>query len=197
MDTIFHQRAGDVGAPIHTDTGYVVTSVKDIQPSHPATLAEVHDRVAGDYRHEKALDLAKTSADDFSKRIKSGENFAAAAKALGLDVKTSDPISRSGSIQDVGSAKQFVGAFGMQVGQSGDPMLLGQNWAVYRVAQHDPVNQDDFAKQKSKIEAQVLQRKRQTAYDLFRTSLKKSLQQEGKLQFNAENLKRLITPTRS
>ena len=95
------------------------------------------------------------------------------------------------------SAKQFSGAFSMPVGQVGDPMALGQSWTVYRVAQHDPVNQDEFAKQKSKMEAQVLQRKRQTAYDLFRSGLKKRLQQEGQLHFNAENLKRLITPTKS
>jgi len=82
----------------------------------------------------------------------------------------------------------------MPVGQTGDPIPLGQNWAVYRVAQHDPINQDDFDKQKAKIEEQVLQRKRQTAYDLFRTALKTRLQQEGLLQYNAENLKRLTNP---
>ena len=194
MDTIFHARVGDVAAPIHTDIGFVVLSVKEIQPSHPAALAEVHDRVAGDFRHLKAVELAKTRADEFSKRVKSGENFAAAAKALGFEVKTSDLVSRSGSIPDLGSAKQFGVAFTLPVGQAGDPIALGQNWSVYRIAQHDPVNQDDFTKQESKIEEQVLQRKRQTAYDLFRTSLKTRLVQEGVLQFNAENLKRLINP---
>ena len=194
MDTIFHQRAGDVGAPIHTDLGYVVLSVKDIQPSHPAQLAEVRDRVASDFRHEKAVELAKTRAEELAKRAKSGENLATAAKALGFELKTSEPISRTGSIPDVGSAKQFAAAFALPVGQTGDPIALGQNWAVYRVAQHDPVNQDDFEKQKAKIEEQVLQRKRQAAYDLFRTALKARLQQEGQLHFNAENLKRLINP---
>jgi len=194
MDTIFHQRPGDVSAPIHTDIGYVVLSVKDVQPSHPATLAEVHDRVASDYRHQKAVELAKSHADELSKRTKAGENFAAAAQALGLTVKTSDPISRTGSIPDVGSAKQFAAAFSMSVGATGDPISLGQNWTFYRVAQHDPVNQDDFEKQKAKIEEQVLQRKRQTAYDLFRTALKARLQKEGQLQYNAENLKRLTNP---
>ena len=91
LDNIFHQRPGDVSAPIHTDLGYVVTSVKDIQQTHPATLAEVHDRVASDYRHEKAVDLAKSRAEELAKRAKGGENFSAAAKALGLDVKSSDP----------------------------------------------------------------------------------------------------------
>jgi peptidyl-prolyl cis-trans isomerase D len=195
MDNIFHQRPGDVSAPIHTDLGYVVTSVKDIQQTHPATLAEVHDRVASDFRHEKAVALAKSRADDLAKRAKGGENFAAAAKALGLEVKSSDPIAQTGSIPDLGSAKQFPTAFSLPVGQTGDPIPLGQNWTVYRVAQHDPVNQADFEKQKAKIEEQVLQRKRQTAYDLFRTALKARLQQEGQLHFNAENLKRLITPT--
>ena len=194
MDTIFHQRAGDVGAPIHTDLGYVVLSVKDIQPSHAAQLAEVRDRVASDFRHEKAVELAKTRAEELAKRAKSGENLATAAKALGFELKTSEPISRTGSIPDVGSAKQFAAAFALPVGQTGDPIALGQNWAVYRVAQHDPVNQDDFEKQKAKIEEQVLQRKRQAAYDLFRTALKARLQQEGQLHFNAENLKRLINP---
>jgi peptidyl-prolyl cis-trans isomerase D len=195
MDTTFHQRTGDVAAPIHTDLGYVVLSVKDIQPSHPAVLAEVRDRVASDLRHEKAVELAKSRAEELAKRAKSGENFAAAAKALGLEVKTSEPTSRTGSIPDVGSAKQFGAAFTLTVGQTGDPIPLGQNWTVYRVAQHDPVNQDDFAKQEAKVEEQVLQRKRQTAYDLFRTALKARLQQEGQLHFNAENLKRLISPS--
>jgi peptidyl-prolyl cis-trans isomerase D len=194
MDTIFHARTGDVGAPIRTDLGYVIFSVKDIQASHPATLAEVHEKVLDDYRHEKAVELAKSRADELSKRVKGGENFASAAKALGLEVKTSDAISRTGSIPDAGSAKQLTPAFTLAVGQTGDPIQVGQNWTVYRVAEHDAVNQDDFAKQKDKIEEQVLQRKRQTAYDLFRTALKTRLQQEGQLKYNADNLKRLTTP---
>jgi peptidyl-prolyl cis-trans isomerase D len=194
MDTIFHQRVGDLGAPIHTDLGYVVVSVKDVQPTHPATLAEVHDRVAADYRRGKAVELAKSRADELAKRAKGGENFAAAAKALSFDVKTSEPVARSGAIPDAGSAKQFTAAFTLPVGQVGDPVQAGQNWTVYRVAQRDPVNQDDFEKQKSKFRDQVLQRKRQTAYEFFQTALKARLQQEGQLRFNAENLKRLVNP---
>jgi peptidyl-prolyl cis-trans isomerase D len=194
LDNIFHLRPGDLSAPIHTDRGYIVLSVKDIQPVHPGTLAELRDQVASDYRREKARELAKTRADELAKRAKSGENFATAAKALGFEVKTTEPISRSGSIPDAGSAKQFSAAFAMPVGHAGDPVSLGTNSVVYRVAQHDPVNQDDFEKQKSKIEAQVLQQKRQTAYELFRTALRTRLQQEGKLRLNQDNLKRLRTP---
>lgn len=195
FDSIFRLRVGDLSAPIRTDKGFVVVSVKEIQPGHPASLAEVRDRVAGDFRHEKAVELAQTRAEDLAKQTKSGASFAAAAKALGFEVKTSEPFARTGSLPEVGSAKQLSGAFNLSVGQTGDPVSMGANWIVYRVAQHDPVSQDDFEKQKSKIEAQVLQQKRQTAYELFRSSLKTRLQQEGKLRVNQDNLKRLTTPT--
>ena len=194
LDNVFRLRVGDLSAPVRTDRGYVVLSVKDIQLSHPATLAEVRDRVLTDYRHEKAVDLAKTRADDLAKRVKSGENFATAAKALGFEVKTSEELSRTGSLPEAGSMKQFSAAFKLPVGQSGDPVTLGTNWVVYRVAQHDPINEADFAKQKTTIEAQALQSKRQAAYELFRTTLETRLRQEGKLHINEENLKRLTTP---
>jgi peptidyl-prolyl cis-trans isomerase D len=194
LEDIFRLRVGDLSAPLRTDKGIVVVSIKDIQPTHPATLAEVHDRVATDYRREQVVTLAKTRAEELAKRAKSGENLNAAAKALGFELKTSELINRTGSIPEAGSAKQLTAAFTLPVGQTGDPVFLGANWVVYRVAQHDPVSQDDFDKQKSKIEAQVLQQKRQMAYEFFRTALKNRLQQEGKLKVNPENLKKLTTP---
>ena len=194
LDNVFRLRVGDLSAPARTDRGYVVFSVKEIQPTHPATLAEVRDRVLADYRHEKALDLAKTRAEELAKRVKSGENFATAAKALGFEVKTSEQVSRAGSLPEAGSMKQFAAAFKFPVGQAGDPVSLGTNWVVYRVAQHDPIDEADFAKQKTTIEAQALQSKRQAAYELFRTTLETRLRQEGKLHINEDNLKRLTTP---
>jgi len=194
LDNVFRLRVGDLSAPARTDRGYVVFSVKEIQPTHPATLAEVRDRVLADYRHEKALDLAKTRAEELAKRVKSGENFATAAKTLGFEVKASEPLSRTGSLPEAGSMKQFSAAFKFPVGQAGDPVSLGTNWIVYRVAQHDPIDEADFAKQKTTIEAQALQSKRQAAYELFRTTLETRLRQEGKLHINEDNLKRLTTP---
>jgi peptidyl-prolyl cis-trans isomerase D len=197
LDNIFHLRPGDLSTPIHTDKGYIVLTVKDIQPAHPGTLTEVHDQVVSDFRRDKAVDLAKARADELAKRAKSGENFAAAAKALGFDVKNSDPVAQAGSIPDAGSAKQFSAAFNMPVGQTGGPVAVGPNWVVYHVTEHNPISQDDFEKQKSKIEEQVLEQKRQTAYDLFKNALRTRLQQEGKLQINQDNLKRLTTPASS
>src|SRR6202035_89377 len=101
LDNVFRLRVGDLSAPVRTDLGYVVLSVKDIRPSHPATLAEVRDRVLADYRHEKAVDLAKSRAEELAKRAKTGEDLAKAAKALGFEAKASDFFSRTGSVNDL------------------------------------------------------------------------------------------------
>jgi peptidyl-prolyl cis-trans isomerase D len=197
VDNIFRMRVNDVSPPVHTDKGYVVVMVKDIQPTHAATLAEVHDHVLEDYRHENAVTLAKSRADEIAKRAKAGENMAAVAKSLGMETKTSQLISRNDSVPDAGNAKQFLAAFAQTVGQVGDPIFFGSNWMVYRIAQHDPVSMDDLPKQKAAIETQVLQTKRQAAYEAFRTSLEARLRQEGKLKINEDNLKKITSPATS
>jgi len=186
-----------LSAPLQTDKGYVILTVKDIQQAHPAKLDEVRNQVLNDYRREKSVELAKSRAEELAKRVKSGENFAAAAKALSFEAKTSDAFSRTGSVPDAGSAKLFSAAFTLPAGQSGDPIFLGTNWVVYRVLEHEPANQDDFATQEKTVRTELLQQKRQAAYDLFRSALEARLQQEGKLHINEENLKRITSSGQS
>jgi peptidyl-prolyl cis-trans isomerase D len=196
-ETVFRLRPGDDSSPIHTDRGYVVISVKEDQPAHPATLAEVRDRVLADYRHEKATDLAKSRAEELAKRAKTGEDLAKAAKELGLETKTSDLFSRTGSVSDLGGAAQLGPAFTLSVGQTTDAVSLGVNWAVYRVLDRQEANPADLAKQQQDIQQQVLGARRTMAFEAFRTALDKRIRQEGKLKMNAENLRRITTPSSS
>jgi peptidyl-prolyl cis-trans isomerase D len=196
-ETVFRLRPGDDSSPIHTDKGYVVISVKEDQPAHPAALSEVRDRVLADYRHEKATDLAKTRAEDLAKRAKSGEDLTKAAKALGMEAKTSDLFSRTGSVSDLGGAAQLGPAFGLSAGQTSDAVSLGANWAVYKVLDRQDANPADMAKQQQDIQQQLLDARRTMAFEAFRKSLDNSMRQGGKLKMNAENLRRITTPSSS
>jgi peptidyl-prolyl cis-trans isomerase D len=196
-ETVFRLRPGDDSSPIHTDKGYVVISVKEDQPAHPAALSEVHDRVLADYRHEKATDLAKTRAEELAKRAKSGEDLTKAAKAIGLEAKTSDLFSRTGSVSDLGGAAQLGPAFGLSAGQTSDAVSLGANWAVYKVLDRQDANPADMAKQQQDIQQQLLDARRTMAFEAFRKSLDNSMRQGGKLKMNAENLRRITTPSSS
>lgn len=186
---------GEISQPIQIDSGFAIITVKDILPAHQATLAEVRDRALADYQHEKSIELAQQCAQELAKSAQGGENFAQAAKALGLTVKTSDPFARSGSIPDVGTGKQLEGAFDMSIGQVSSAAKIEDNWVVYRVASHDPPDPTELAKQQDTIEQQLLQTKQNAAFEAFHTALLDRLQKEGKLVINPDVMNRITHPS--
>ena len=188
-DAIFRLRAGELSLPIRSDRGYVVLSLKNSIPAHQGTLDEVREKVLAELKREKSTELARKKAEELSKRVKAGEKFDAAAKALGLEAKTSDTIARDGSISGAASGKQLGAAFNMTIGGVGPPLNLGQNWMVYRVAEKTEPNPAEFDKQKKELAEQVLQSKRNLAFEAFRTALEDRLKQEGKLKMMPEKMK--------
>ena len=181
-DAIFRLRQNELSLPIRTDRGYVVLSVQQITPAHQGSLEEVHEQVVNDLKQEEAGKLAKTKAEELAKRVKAGEQFDAAAKALGLEAKTSDLISRNDSIAGAVSGKQLGAAFQLKPGDLGAPLNLGANWIVYRVESKEEPNPSDFEKQKKSLAEQLLQTKRSVAYEAFKTALDTRLKQEGKVK---------------
>jgi peptidyl-prolyl cis-trans isomerase D len=188
-DSIFRLHQGDLSLPLHTDRGYLIFSIKQILAAHQGSLDEVRDKITADLKQEKASTGARTKAEELAKRVKAGEKFDAAAKALGLEAKTSDEFARAGSISNVASGKQLAAAFQLKPGDVGPPLNLGSNWLVYRVVEKQEPKPEDFDKQKKEITEAVLQNKRSLAFEAFRTALEDRLKKEGKLQMMPENLK--------
>jgi peptidyl-prolyl cis-trans isomerase D len=190
-DAIFRLRQDELSLPIRTDRGYLVLSVKQIQPAHPGSLEEVRDKIITELKQQKSNELARTKAEELAKRVKGGEKFEVAAKSLGLEAKTSDLLARSGSISGAVSGKQVAAAFQLKPGDVGAPLNVGANWFVYRVAEKQEPNPADFEKQKKELTDQVLQTKRTMAFEAFRTALEARLRQEGKLQIMSDKFKGL------
>jgi peptidyl-prolyl cis-trans isomerase D len=188
-DAIFRLREGELSLPIRTDRGYLVMSLKQVQSAHQGSLEEVRDKIVAELKQQKSTDLAHSKAEELARRVKAGEKFDGAAKALGLEPKTSDLFARNGSISGAVSGKQVSAAFNLKSGDVGAPLHLGNNWFVYRVAEKQEPNPADFEKQKKEITDEVLQTKRNLAFEAFRSSLEARLRQEGKLQIMPDKLK--------
>ena len=188
-DAIFRARQEETSLPIRTDRGYVVLSVKSILSAHQGSLEEVRDRVITDLKREKSTDLAKSKAEELIKRVRAGEKFDGAGRALGLEPKTSDLIARDGSIPSAASGKQLSAAFSLKAGDVAAPLSLGQNWLVYRVAEKTEANPSDFDKQKKQLTEELLQSKRSLAFEAFQKALDNRLKQEGKLKLMPDKLK--------
>ncbi len=192
---LFGLHTGELSQPIQIDSGFVILTLKDDLPAHQGTLAEVHDRVLADYQKEKAVDLASSRAADLSKRAQSGEDFAKAAKSLGLTAKTSDSFARNGSVPDVGTAKQVSAAFKMDIGKVSAPTQAAENWVVFRVAAHEFPSPDDLARQHDDIQQQLLQNKQNAAFEAFHKELINRLTKEGKLTINNDAMARATNPS--
>ena len=187
-DEIFKLRQGDLSLPLRTDRGYVVLSLRQSLPAHQGTLEEVRDKVVTALKQQKSNELAQSKANELAVRLKAGEKLASAAKAIGLDPKTSDLFARNGSVANLGSGKQLAPAFSLKVGQPGPPLRLGSNWAVYQVVERQEANPADFEKQKKEITDTLLKQKRELAFSAFQTSLNDRLKQEGKLKLYPEKM---------
>jgi peptidyl-prolyl cis-trans isomerase D len=188
-EQVSNLRMGELSLPVRTDRGYVVLSLKQILPAHQGTLEEVKEKIAADLKEQKSSQQARAEANELEKRVKGGEKIDAAAKSLGLESKNSEPLARTGSIPGVGSGKQLGGAFSLKGGDLGAPVNLGTNWVVYVVAEKTEANPAEFEKQKKTLTDQLLQSKRQLAWEAFRTALEERMKQDGKLKLMPEKMR--------
>ena len=188
-DEIVRLRPGELSLPIRTDRGYVVLSLKQVLPSHPGSLDEVRDKIVSELKQQEAGQLARTKVEEVAKRVKAGEKFDSAAKALGLDPKTSDLLTRDGNLSGLGSAKLLSPAFAFKPGDVGTPLQMGAAWVAYEVLEKVEPNPDDFEKQKKTVTDTLLQSKREVAFAAFRAALEARLVQEGKLKLMPEKMR--------
>jgi len=86
-DELFRLQQGQVSMPLKTDRGYVVLTLKAVIPAHAGTFEEERNKILADVKREKAVQLAKAKAEELERRVRGGEKFDSAAKALGLEAK--------------------------------------------------------------------------------------------------------------
>ena len=127
--------------------------------------------------------------------MKAGGDPEQVAKSLGLDAKTSDLFSRTGNVAGHRRRRPCSGCVYAACGPVQRASLSWANWVVYRVDDRQQANPDDMAKQQPRHPQQLLDQKHEMAFEAFRTALENRIQQEGKLQYNQDALKRLTTPT--
>jgi peptidyl-prolyl cis-trans isomerase D len=88
----FTLEQGKVSGVLRTNQGYAVVALTETKPSYVPKVEEVRDKVKDDVIRAKAVELARAKAETMAT---GGEtNFAAAATAAGVDVRTTDFISR-------------------------------------------------------------------------------------------------------
>src|SRR5207237_671091 len=98
----FQLKKGDVSKALQSPRGPVYITVTDMKDPYVPKLDEVKDRVRDDVIKMKAAELSKQRAGEIAASLRSAKDFAAAAKAQGLEAKDSQLIARGSPLPDIG-----------------------------------------------------------------------------------------------
>ena len=129
----FQLKDGEVSEPLRTPQGYAFITVTGTQAPYVPKLDEVKTKVRDDVVKQKAIETARQKAASISAEMKSGD-FDKAAKAAGLDVKTTELIARGAPIADVGVSPALeAAAFSLPAGAVSDPVVTETGAAIVKV----------------------------------------------------------------
>lgn len=148
---------GGTSDVINAGYGFDIIHIDDKQDAHVKTLDEVKDQIEPAIKQQKAAQAADAEATALVAQSRSaGLDKAAAAK--GLQVVTTDFITRTDSLPGVGPAPQFTGAiFNAAEKSPPDEVQLPQGYAVYQVLAIKPPATPSFEEIRSRVESEFKQ----------------------------------------
>ncbi len=168
--------AGKVSGPLRTGTGVAFLTVTGSEAARVPTLAEVKERVTTDLKRKKAQELAMAKALATAATLRSAPDFAAAAKAAGLTVRTAENLARGAAIPEVGPSPAVDQvAFSLPVGSVSDPVTTPNGAVVVRVVSRADASADDVAKNREAIRRELTSQKQSQFFASYMTKAKQGM----------------------
>lgn len=180
----FQLKQGEVSEPIRTPQGFAFITVTGKQDPYVPKLDEVKTKVRDDVVKQKAVEAARQKAAVVDAQMKSGD-FDKAAKAAGLEVKTTDLIARGAPIGDVGvSPAVEEKAFSLPANAVSDPIVTDNGAAIVKVLERKDVDQAEFAKQRDTLRNELLNDRKQKFFSAYMAKAR----QRMKININRETI---------
>ena len=184
----FEMKDGEVSEALRTPQGFAFIAVTGRQDSYVPKLDEVKAKVRDEVVKKKAVDVAKQKAVTIGAQMKSGD-FNAAAKAAGLDVKTTDFIARGAPIGDIGvSPAVDTVAFGMQPGQVSDPITTDNGTVIVKALERQDPAPGDLPSGKASLKTELTNERRNRFYSSYMTKARERM----KVNVNRELIAQLV-----
>ena len=185
----FQLNPGQVSGAVQTSRGYAFITVTGTQAPHTAKLDEVKEKVREDLTKQKAKELAREKAAAVAASLKNAPDFAKAAKAAGVEVKTTELLPRESPWPEVGVSAQVDDvAFAAPTAVVSDPVDTENAIVVVRVAEHRTPTDAEFTGQKTQLQDEMLRERRDRFFSAYMVKAK----QRMKIEVNRENLQRVI-----
>ena len=174
-------KKGEVSQPVAVVGNKIAMAVcTDIIPAHPAAFEDVESKVRDAVTKEKLNHLVEQKANQLAEKAKAnGGDLDAAAKSMGLEVKTSAPVDRAGSIEGLGSASMLTDTFTKPAGSIFGPDSIPGAQLVGKVLEHVPADMTGLAAQRTAIRDELKNRMTQARSSLFEEGVRDTLQKKA------------------
>ncbi|HMB79347.1 MAG TPA: peptidylprolyl isomerase [Vicinamibacterales bacterium] len=183
----FDMKTGDVAGPLRASRGFVFQTLVSKQDPYVPKIDEVKDRVREEVVKQKARDLSKQKAAELAAKLKSAPDFEKAAKAAGVEAKTTDLITQDSPIPDLGVAPAVEdAAFKLAVGAVSDPIGTDTGTAVIKVLEKKSVTPEEWTSSKERFRDELLTDRRNRFFSAYMVKAK----QKMKIEVNRESLQR-------
>jgi peptidyl-prolyl cis-trans isomerase D len=184
----FELKEGGVSEAIRTPQGFAFVTVTGRQDSYVPKLDEVKARVRDEVLKKKAVDVARQRAATIGAQMKSGD-FNAAAKAGGLEVKTTEFIARGAAIGDAGASPAIDAvAFTLPVGGVSDPIVTDNATVIVKVIERQDPAPSDIGSAKATLKTELLNEQRNRFYASYMSKAREKM----KVNVNRELLAQIV-----
>lgn len=190
---VFALAQDQFGTAVEVKDGFAVPQVLEIVAAHPATFDEVKTRVASEAKQEKARETATENANKVREQIEAGKaDLAALAQSVGAEIKTSEKITRGGSIPDFGSvAERDSEMFSLPLGKPAPPTTLSGKTLVFAVKSREEINPAEMAKTMPDLRGTMLPVKRDRYFSAYIQEQQKKMQESGAISVNESVLQQI------
>jgi peptidyl-prolyl cis-trans isomerase D len=172
----FELKEGEVSEAVQTPQGYAFLTLTGKQDARTPSLDEVKARVREDVVKRKAVETARQKAASVAARLKTGD-FAAAAKAAGLEVKTTELVARGSPIADAGVSPAIdTVAFALPAGGVSDPIVTNNGAVVVKVVERAAVSDQDLAKGRDGVRTELLTERRNQFFSAYMAKARERMQ---------------------
>jgi peptidyl-prolyl cis-trans isomerase D len=186
-------KKGQVSQPVALPGNKIALAVvNDVTPPRPATFDEVKEQIHDTMvKNRLAAAVEKHARELMDKAKADGGDLAKVAKSMGLEVKTSDEITRTSDIQGIGSAAYFQEAFLRPDGTIIGPIGVPDGTVVAKVVAHIQPDMSKLAEQRATIRDQIKSEKARDRDMLFEAGVRDRLISEGKVKIHQDVINRL------
>src|SRR6266851_10061270 len=143
---------GSTSNLVKSSYGFHIIHVDDKQDAHVKTVDEVKSQIDPLIKQQKAAQAAQHEAEQLLSDARS-TSLEKAAPAKGLQVITTDFVSRNDLLPGIGSDPQFMtAAYGQNQNAPPDEVQLHQGFAIYQVTAVKPPSTPTFEEIRSRVE---------------------------------------------